>query len=82
MVASRLFPESIVSLNDHAVLIADERSRVMEYWWHGNNGRTELTEEKRAHVLQSTQQIPSGLELDRTRFSTLTAQELPDGASA
>jgi hypothetical protein len=61
--------------------MADKWNRDMEYWWH-DKSRTELTEDKWAHVLQSTRQIPNGLEWDRTRFSTLTAQELPDGASA
>jgi hypothetical protein len=43
---SRLFPERIFSLNDHAVLMADERNRGMEYWWHDNKGKAELTEGK------------------------------------
>ena len=62
--------------------LADERNRNMKHWWHVTERKTELTEEKSVQVPQNPQQIPNGLEWDRTRFSTLTAQELPYGVSA
>jgi hypothetical protein len=47
-----------------------------------NQSKCRRVHNKSVQVPQSTQQIPYGLEWDRPRFSTLTAQELPDGASA
>jgi len=69
------FPKELFRLTTMQCWLADERNTAMEYWWPVNDGETELAEKKSVQVPQSPQQIPNGLEWDRTRFSSLTAQE-------